>query len=78
MAQTTIEQERSDLLDKKLNREYDKMRMDMEHDLSKRYHWKERAEAQDKQWERQKNHWVATVIIACFAIVASATAVIFK
>jgi len=33
------EQERNDLLDRKLKREYDKMRMDMEHDLSKRYHW---------------------------------------
>lgn len=66
-----------------------KMLADMKHDLNKEHHWDEQAKAQDEHnreraktqnehWNKQKNYWVGTVIMACFAIVASATAVVLS
>jgi len=79
MTQIINEQERLDLLDKKLKREYDKMMSDMKHDLSKEHHWEERAKAQDKQWkiqekhwEKQDKYWTTTVIIAIVAMILTA------
>lgn len=55
------DQERQNLFDKKMEREYRKMMADIEHDVELRVHWK-----------AQKIFWILTFLLGVIAIAANA------
>lgn len=62
------EEERNNLLDKKLEREYQKFKLDVEQDVSQREHWAESR----RHWRFQRFIWVIMGVLTGMAIIANA------